>query len=111
MSQQDLPALVLIHGGAHAAGCWGTGVTGLRRNAPKLSVLAVDLPGRRTRPADLATLSLSDWVDSVVNDVDALGYDEIVVAAHSLGGVTATGVVSRLGSGRVREVVMVAALI
>ena len=40
-----LPALVLVHGGGHAADCWDLTVDEIRRIAPELSVLAVDLPG------------------------------------------------------------------
>ena len=48
-----LPDLVLVHGGAHAADCWDLTVAELARQAPELRVLAVDLPGRGGRPADL----------------------------------------------------------
>ena len=41
-----LPGLVLVHGGAHAADCWDLTVEELHRQAPDLTVLAVDLPGR-----------------------------------------------------------------
>ena len=39
-----LPALVLVHGGGHAGDCWDLTVDEIRRLAPELSVLAVDLP-------------------------------------------------------------------
>ena len=45
-----LPALVLVHGGVHAADCWDLTVDEIRRQAPELAVLAVDLPGRRSKP-------------------------------------------------------------
>ena len=48
-----LPALVLVHGGRHAGDCWDLTVDEIHRLAPELTVLAVDLPGRRDKPGDL----------------------------------------------------------
>ena len=62
------PALVLVHGAVHAADCWDLTIGEIRRLAPELAVLAVDLPGRRGKPGDLATVTIADWVASVVAD-------------------------------------------
>ncbi|MDT5209867.1 MAG: hypothetical protein QOF67_2282, partial [Mycobacterium sp.] len=67
------PALVLVHGGAHAGDCWDLTVDEIHRLAPDLNVLAVDLPGRRGKPGDLRTLTVGDCVDSVVADIDGAG--------------------------------------
>src|SRR3954466_14329700 len=83
-----LPALVLVHGGAHAGDCWDLAVEEIRRLEPDLKVLAVDLPGRRDKPGDLRAVSISDWVDSIVSDIDETGFDHVVLVAHSLGGVS-----------------------
>ena len=40
-----LPDLVLIHGGGHCAECWDPTNAELRRTAPELRILAVDLLG------------------------------------------------------------------
>ncbi len=48
-----LPALVLVHGGGLAADSWELTVDEIHRLAPELTVLAVDLPGRRGKPGDL----------------------------------------------------------
>jgi pimeloyl-ACP methyl ester carboxylesterase len=106
-----LPDLVLVHGGAHAADCWDLTVAELACQEPKLRVLAVDLPGRGRHPADLATVTVADWVNSVVADVDAAGFDDIVVVGHSMAGLTVPGVVARLGASRVRELILAAAFI
>jgi pimeloyl-ACP methyl ester carboxylesterase len=106
----DLPGLVLVHGGAHAADCWDLVVAELACREPKLRVLAVDLPGRGRRPADLSTISIADWVDSVVADVEDAELGDVVVVGHSLGGLTVPGVVARLGT-RVRELILAAAFI
>jgi hypothetical protein len=39
-----LPALVLVHGGAHGADCWDLTIDEIQRLEPELTVLAVDLP-------------------------------------------------------------------
>jgi pimeloyl-ACP methyl ester carboxylesterase len=106
-----LPDLVLIHGGAHAADCWDLTVAELACQEPKLRVLAVDLPGRGRNPADLLTVTIADWVDSVVAEVENASLDDIVVVGHSMGGLTVPGVVARLGATRVREMVLATAFI
>ena len=104
-----LPALVLVHGGEHAADCWDLTVAELRRQEPALRVLAVDLPGHGEEPGELATATVADWVDCVVSRIDAEGLDEVVVVGHSLAGLTVPGVVTKLGSKRVREMILIAA--
>ena len=103
--------LVLIHGAFHTARCWEPTVAELRRLAPDLPVLAVDLPGRGTAPADLRTVTIERCVDHVVRQIDRAGLDEVVVVAHSLGGLTAPAVVARLGADRVAGLVLIAAVI
>lgn len=106
-----LPGLVLIHGGAHAADCWESTVAELAAEVPELRVLAVDLPGRAGRPADLSSVTIADWVKCAVADVDAAGFGDVVVVGHSLAGLTVPGVVAKLGAGRVREMILLAAFV
>jgi pimeloyl-ACP methyl ester carboxylesterase len=105
------PGLVLIHGAFHTAACWTPTVAELERQAPGLPVLAVDLPGRGATPGDLRTVTLEGCVDSVVEQIDHAGLGEVVVVAHSLGGLVAPGVVARLGASRVARLVLIAAVI
>jgi pimeloyl-ACP methyl ester carboxylesterase len=84
----DLPDLVLVHGGAHAADCWDLTVAELACQEPKLRVLAVDLPGRGRNPADLTTVTIADWVDSVVAEVRNASLGDVVLVGHSMGGLT-----------------------
>src|SRR6201995_3404608 len=106
-----LPDLVLVHGGEHAADCWDLVVAELHWAEPELRPLAVDLPGRGRTPGDLATATIDEWVDSVVADIDDAGLGDIVIVGHSMAGVTVPGVVTKLGSARVREMVLVTAFV
>lgn len=92
-------SFVLIHGGSMNALYWD-------RLVPLLSfdALAVDLPGRRSRPADLSRIRIADWVDSVVADIERAGLEDIVLVGNSLAGITMPGVAARLPD-RVRHVV------
>ena len=107
--REPLPDLVLVHGGQHAADVWDLAVAELRRQAPQLRVLAVDLPGRGCKPGDLETATIAEWVDSVVTDIEEAEFGNIVIAGHSMAGVTVPGVVAKLGWPRVRELIAVGA--
>ncbi|MBV9953493.1 MAG: alpha/beta hydrolase [Acidimicrobiia bacterium] len=99
-------SIVLVHGGGATARFWDRLIPRLDRPA-----LAVDLPGRGTKPGDLATLTVDDEVASVVADVTASGLSPpFVLVAHSSGGLVVPGVVAALG-GRVEHVVLNAASI
>jgi pimeloyl-ACP methyl ester carboxylesterase len=97
---------VLIHGGGSTARFWDRAVPQLDRRA-----LAIDLPGRNGKPANFATLSVDDEVDSVVRDIESAAVDgPLVIVAHSSGGLVVPGVVAGLGA-RVAGVVLNAALV
>ncbi len=98
--------LVLVHGGAHAADCWELTVAELARRETELRVLAVDLPGRGNRPADLTTVTIAGWVNSAVADIDDAGLGGVVVVGHSMAGLTVPGIVAKLGAPRVREMIL-----
>jgi pimeloyl-ACP methyl ester carboxylesterase len=81
----------------------------LRRLAPSLPVLAVDLPGHGATPGDLTTVSIADCVHSAIAQVSAADLGEVIVVGHSLAGLTVPGIVAKLGSARVREMILAAA--
>ena len=106
-----LPTLVLVHGGGLAADSWGLTVDEIHRQEPELAVLTLDMPGRRRKPGDLRRLTIADYVESLVDDIDRAGLEDIVIVGHSIGGMTLPGVATRLGAARVREMIFAAAFL
>lgn len=106
-SDDSAPGLVLIHGGAHSARCWDLVVAEIGDRAPWLHVVAVDLPDRTDR-ADAPTLNT--YAAAVVAEIERARLGRVVIAAHSLGGLTALRVVAELGYPRVRELILIAAV-
>jgi pimeloyl-ACP methyl ester carboxylesterase len=91
--------LVLVHGGGHGAWCWEPTLTHLDGET-----LAVDLPPKSIRGGprrheqrpELATLTIADFADSALADVDAAGYERFVLVGHSMGGLTISELASRV---------------
>jgi pimeloyl-ACP methyl ester carboxylesterase len=106
-----LPALVLVHGGGLASDSWDLTIDEIHRLAPELNVLALDMPGRRNKPGDLREMTIGDFVDSLVDDIESAGLTDLVIAGHSLGAMTLPGVVTKLGAARVRETIFAAAFL
>ncbi len=94
--------VVLVHGGGLDGRCWDR--TRALMSAPSI---AVDLPGRGGHPADLRRVTFADCAESVRADVDAAGFDDFVLAGHSLAGCSMPATISLLGD-RVRHAVFVA---
>jgi pimeloyl-ACP methyl ester carboxylesterase len=69
--------------------------------------IAVDLPGRGTHPADLRSVTFADCAASVRSDIDAAGFEDVVLAGHSLAGCSMPSMIGLLGD-RVRHAVFVA---
>ena len=84
---------VLVHGGTLTSTMWDA--VRSRLAAPSI---AVDLPGRRYKPADLASVTISDWVTSVVADIGEAGLTDVVLVGHSSGGYVLPGVAAALAA-------------
>jgi pimeloyl-ACP methyl ester carboxylesterase len=106
-----LPALVLVHGGGLAADSWELTLEEIHRLAPELTVRALDMPGRRNNPGDLKKMTIAEYVDSLVGDIESAGLEDIVIVGHSIGGMTLPGVATKLGAVRVREMIFAAAFL
>jgi pimeloyl-ACP methyl ester carboxylesterase len=102
-------AAVLVHGGTLTSTMWDP--VRSRLASPSL---AVDLPGRRYRPADLGEVTIGDWITSVVTDIEEAGLTEVVLVGHSSGGSVLPGVAAALAARSVpvlRELVFVSATV
>lgn len=93
---------VLVHGGGHGAWCWEPMLPHLEAPA-----LALDLPGRGSRPADLGSLTADDFAASVIEDIEASGARRVILVGHSLAGVTLPRVLERIPE-RIAHAVFVA---
>jgi pimeloyl-ACP methyl ester carboxylesterase len=113
-SSDALPApFVLVHGGAHGAWCW-------QRLPPFLDgdTLAVDLPPKTVRGGprrhellpELRTLTVADFADSMLGDVEAAGFERFVLVGHSMGGLTISEVARRVPD-RVEHLVYVSCMV
>jgi pimeloyl-ACP methyl ester carboxylesterase len=103
--------IVLVHGGQHTGRCWEPTVAHLMEMRPEISVLPVHLPGRDGNPADLSEVGIAECVQSVVSDIERAKLSEVVLVAHSMGGVTIPGVAEALGKERVSRLVFIAAAV
>jgi pimeloyl-ACP methyl ester carboxylesterase len=99
-----MTAFLLLHGGGTTGRFWDR----LLEHLPG-PVLAPDFPGRGAHPKPISDLTVDGGSASVLRDVAAWGVDdELVVVAHSSGGLFTPGIVAGLHS-RVRAVVLNAA--
>ena len=96
--------LVLLHGAGHTAEVWREVQAALRTPS-----LAVDLPGRGRRPADLTRVTVAEAARAVTADVAAALVGDVVLVAHSVAGTIAPSVAAALGE-RVRHLVLVAGI-
>ena len=97
--------IVLVHGGGFGWQCWEPMLPFL--DGP---VIAVDLPGRGKHPADLRSVTIADCARSIVEDIDAAGFGDVVLAGHSLAGSSLPGAADLLGS-RAKHVVFIGATV
>ena len=94
--------LVLVHGGGFGGSCWELLLPYL-----DAQTFVVDLPGRGSRPAVLAGLTLADFTDAVVDDIVTNDLDDVVLVGHSLAGIVLPAVADRVPE-RLRRLVYVA---
>jgi pimeloyl-ACP methyl ester carboxylesterase len=56
-------------------------------------------------------MTIADYVESLVGDIESAGLDDIVIVGHSMGGLMLPRVVTKLGAARVREMIFAAAFL
>ena len=98
------PTLVLVHGAGHTSLVWQQVQEHLHHPS-----VAVDLPGRRNRPADITTVTIGDAARSVASDLADTTTGPLVLVGHSVGGIVLPALTARL-AGRVEHLVFVAGL-
>jgi pimeloyl-ACP methyl ester carboxylesterase len=98
------PTLVLVHGAGHTSLVWERVQDHLDHAS-----LAIDLPGRRDRPADITRLTIDAAASSAARDVADVTDGALVLVGHSAGGIVLPSLAARL-DGRVEQLVFVAGL-
>jgi len=99
---------VLVHGAWHGAWCWAAVINQLERLGD--NAYAVDLPGHGMNRADRAQVTLDSYVNSVAEFIERRELKDVVLAGHSLGGITIYGVAAKIPS-RIKRVVWVTAMV
>jgi pimeloyl-ACP methyl ester carboxylesterase len=56
-------------------------------------------------------MTIADYVESLVGDIESAGLEDIVIVGDSMGGMMMPGVVIKLGAARVREMIFAASFL
>jgi pimeloyl-ACP methyl ester carboxylesterase len=104
------PLLVFVHGSGNTGACWDPTIAALHAQRPDIPAVAVDLPGRRSVPGDLAKLTIRSAAESVETQIRATDPKHVVLIGHSLAGVTLPEIANRLGT-RLAALVFISAAV
>ena len=99
---------VLVHGAWHGGWCWAAVINQLEKLGDR--AYAIDLPGHGTNYADRSKVTRDDYVKSVAAFIERNDLKNVVLAGHSLGGLTIPGVAAKIPK-RIKRVVWVTALV
>jgi pimeloyl-ACP methyl ester carboxylesterase len=99
---------VLVHGAWHGGWCWAAVINQLERLGDR--AYAVDLPGHAMNRADRTKVTLDSYVNSVAEFIERHDLKNVVLAGHSLGGLTIPGVAAKIPA-RIKRVVWVTAMV
>ncbi len=99
---------VLIHGAWHGAWCWAAVMTQLEKLGDR--AYALDLPGHGQNYTNRAAVTLDTYVDYVVRFIEDRDLRDVILAGHSLGGLTIAGVTARIPQ-RIKRTVFVSAIV
>jgi pimeloyl-ACP methyl ester carboxylesterase len=104
-SQSQAATVVLVHGAFQDASVWQQVTPLLEKQGHK--VILVDLPGRKSNPADPFAQTLAAYRDAVLK-VTGEGPDKVVLVGHSFGGFTISAVAEAIPA-RIDTAIYVAA--
>jgi pimeloyl-ACP methyl ester carboxylesterase len=99
---------VLVHGAWHGGWCWASVMRQLELSGHRAFTL--DLAGRGTNPLHHSKVTRELWVDNVVKLIERHDLSNVVLAGHSLGGLTISGVAVQIPK-RIKRVIYVTALV
>jgi pimeloyl-ACP methyl ester carboxylesterase len=99
---------VLVHGAWHGAWCWAAVINQLEKLGDR--AYAVDLPGHGMNHADRSKVTLDSYVSATVDFIERHNLNQVVLAGHSLGGITIPGVAVKIPK-RIKRVVWVTAIV
>jgi len=97
-----------VHGAWHGAWCWAAVIAQLQKMGDR--AFAVDLPGHGASNIRRAEATLGGYIDSVTKFIEERDLRDVILAGHSLGGMTISGVVQRIPH-RLKRVVYVSAIV
>ncbi|HKM99055.1 MAG TPA: alpha/beta hydrolase [Candidatus Binataceae bacterium] len=99
---------VLVHGAWHGAWCWAAVISELDKLGDR--AYAVDLPGHGQNHWDRSKVTFATYVDSVVKFIEERDLRNVIIAGHSLGGLTISGVTAKIPK-RIKRTVFVTAIV
>ena len=92
--QVKQPTLIFVHGWACDSTYWQEQVAVFGETHP---VIAIDLPGHGTAPADSEDYTIDEFAQAVTSRADASGADEFILIGHSMGGPVVVEAATTLG--------------
>ena len=102
---------LLIHGAMTGAWSWHRLVPLLEAAQGVGQVVAFDLPGHGSRRRiNLAYVTLQDYVQAAIDEIESRQLQQVILVAHSLGGMVVPGIVARAPE-RIKRVVFIAAVV
>ncbi len=99
---------VLVHGAWHGGWCWAAVIKHLELLGDR--AFAVDLPGHGASTFDRAQVTRQAYVDGVADFIERSDLKDVVLAGHSLGGITIPCVAAKLPR-RIKRVIWVTAMV
>ncbi len=99
---------VLVHGAWHGAWCWAAVISELEKLGNR--AYALDLPGHGQNYCDRSKVTLDSYVDYTTRFIEERDLRGVIIAGHSLGGLTISGVTARIPA-RIKRTVFVTAIV